>query len=65
MLPNFSTLTTAFAIAWAYLSSWAVGETDDNEVNEEEGIKEGDRVDEVEVGRGVDSGNTVRLIREV
>jgi len=34
-------------------------------VNEEEGIKEGGRVDEVKVGRGVDSGNTVPLIREV
>lgn len=35
------------------------------EVDEEEGIKEGDRVDEVEVGRGVDIENTVLLIAEV
>jgi len=34
-------------------------------MDEEEGIKEGDRIDEVEVGRGVDIGNTVLLITEV
>lgn len=34
------------------------------EVDEGEGIKEGDRVDKVEVGRGVKSENTVLLITE-
>jgi hypothetical protein len=46
------------------MSNWAVGKRA-GEVDEEEGIREGDIVDEVEVGRGVDSGNTVLLIREV
>jgi len=64
VLTNFSILTKTLCDCTAYLSNWAVG-VDVNEVNEEEGIKEGDRVDEVEVGRGVDSVNTVLLIREV
>lgn len=34
-------------------------------MDEEEGIREEDRTDEVEVGRGVDIGNTVLLITEV
>lgn len=41
-----------------------MGGVNDNEVNEEEGIEEGDRVDEVGVGKGVDPGNTVLLITE-
>jgi len=65
VLPNFSTLTTTLAIARAYLSNWTVGEANVNGVNEEEGIKEGDRVDEVAVGRGVGSENIVLLIRGV
>lgn len=34
-------------------------------MDEEEGTKEGDRADEVEVGRGGDIENTVLLITEV
>jgi hypothetical protein len=43
------------------LSKLAVG----TRVGEEEGIKEGGRVDEVEVGKGVGVENTVLLIKEV
>lgn len=46
------------------LSNPAVGEKV-GEVDEEEDIEEGDRVDEVEVGRGVNVENTVLLITEV
>jgi len=46
------------------LSNWTGGGAV-GEVDKEEGIKEGDGVDDIEVGRGVDVGNIVSLITEV
>ena len=60
---KFQDLDNDSAVSWAHLSNRAVDRA--GELDEEEDIKEGDRVDEVEVGRGVDVGNTVLLITEV
>lgn len=61
---QFQYLDNDAATAQAHLLGWAVGGRV-GKMDEEEGIKEGDRIDEVEVGRGVDIGNTVLLITEV
>lgn len=63
MLPSLSVLATTLALQ-TYPSRLTVGKRV-GEVDEEEGIKDGDRVDEVEVGRGVGVENTVLLITDV
>lgn len=52
------------AIMSTYPLNSAVGKTI-GEVDEEEDMKEGDKVDEVGVGRDFSGGNTVLLITEV
>jgi hypothetical protein len=60
---NLSDAACSPSFDWK-LSKFAVG-GGFSEVDEEEGIKEGGRVDEIEVGRGVGFENTVLLITEV
>jgi hypothetical protein len=61
---NFQYFGKDSAIVQAYRSNWAVGKRV-GEADEEEDVKEGDRVDEVGVGRDADIENTVLLITEV
>ena len=61
---KLQSLDNNFTIGRAHLENWFVGKKVGEVVDEGEGIKEGDRIDEAEVGRGMDSVNALLLIRE-